>query len=112
VFTNVHDLKFDIESRDGDISLQGIGRSEPSRPRKAAHLTQTDRVVVVARLQRGRGHFPFSWLLAVHSSSASLLQAQELTMEERRGISFCQRLLQPNGLYGRSIETAFVEVLS
>src|SRR5436189_586152 len=29
VFTNVHSIRFDIESHDGDLSLQSIKRSEP-----------------------------------------------------------------------------------
>src|SRR4051812_26329180 len=33
VFTNVHSLRFDLESHDGDLSLQGIERSEPCAAR-------------------------------------------------------------------------------
>src|SRR5687768_1107533 len=40
VFSNVHTLKFDLESHDGDLSLQDIERSEPRDARNAEHLSK------------------------------------------------------------------------
>ena len=88
IFTNVHSLRFDFESHDGELSLQGIKRSNPCPARNAEYLTKKTE---------------WSWLLdcnegeiAFHSVGFSqftrrppvLNQAQKLDMEQRGGISF------------------------
>jgi len=86
VFENVYDLKFDIESHDGDMSLQGIERSDASTPRNAV-TKQTE----------------WRWLLDFNEGQMTLrsvgysqftrrppvlVRAQQLTLEQRGGVSF------------------------
>ncbi|HEX3314722.1 MAG TPA: hypothetical protein VHR72_07500 [Gemmataceae bacterium] len=88
VFTNVRDLAFDIESYDGGLSVQSFGRSEPTKPRNADYIPQ--QTEWFWRLECNEGEIT---LRSVGYSQFTrhppvLLQAQQLTFEDRGGISF------------------------
>ena len=88
VFTNVHSLGFEIELYDGGLSVLSLERSEPTKPRNADHMPQ--QVEWLWRLDCNEGEIA---LRSVGYSQftrrpPALLQAQELTFEERGGISF------------------------
>jgi hypothetical protein len=88
IFRNVHSLRFDIESHDGSLSLQGVSRSEPGLARNAEYL---------------RNPLEMSWFLDCNEGEISfrsigfsqftryppvLSHTPQLTVEERGGISF------------------------
>ena len=86
VFENVYNLKFDIESPDGDMSLQGIERSAASTPRNAV----TKHTEWRWQLDFNEGQMT---LRSVGYSQFTrrppvLVRAQQLTLEQRGGVSF------------------------
>ena len=88
VFTNVHTLRFDLESHDGDLSLQGIGRSEPCAARNAEFLTKKTEWLWLLDCNEGEIAFRSVGFSQFTRRPPVLLQAQQLTLEERGGISF------------------------
>jgi hypothetical protein len=88
VFTNVHSLRFDIESHYGDLSLQGIERSEPCPARNAEYLTKKTEWLWLFDCNEGEIAFRSLGFSQFTRRPPVLLQAQQLTLEERGGISF------------------------
>lgn len=88
VFTNVHSLKFDLESYNGDLSLQGIKRSEPCATHNAEFLTKETEWLWLLDCNEGEIAFRSVGFLQFTRRPPVLLQAQRLTLDERGGISF------------------------
>ena len=88
VFTNVHSLRCELESHDGNLWLPGIERTEHCAARNAEFLTRRQSGCGCSTATRARLLFV---QLAFRSSLVDppvLLRAQQLTLEERGGISF------------------------
>lgn len=88
VFTNVHSLRFDIESHDGDLSLQGIERSEPCSARNAECLDKKTEWLWLLDCNEGEITFRSVGFSQFTRRRPVLLQTQQLSPEERGGISF------------------------
>lgn len=88
VFTNVHDLKFDIESYNGALELQGIKRSEPGRPKNAEHISKQTEWLWLLDCIEGNVTFRSVGFSQFTRRSPVLQQALQLKLEERGGISF------------------------
>lgn len=88
VFTNVHSLRFDIESHDGGLSLQGIERSEPCPARNAEYLDKKIEWLWLFDCNEGKIAFRSVGFSQFTRRRAVLLQAQQLSLAERGGVSF------------------------
>lgn len=95
VFTNVHSLRFDIDSHNGDLSLQGVERSEPSRPRNADYIPKQTEWLWRLDCSEGEVTFRSGGYSQFTRRPPVLLQAQQLTLEERGGISFATDFARP-----------------
>jgi hypothetical protein len=88
VFTNVHSLRLDVESLDGDLSLQGIERSEPTAARNAEYLAKKTEWLWLLDCNEGEVAFHSVGFSQFTRRPPVLLQTRQLTLEERGGISF------------------------
>ena len=88
VFENVYDLKFDIESHDGDLELQGIERGEASTPRNAATIAKQTEWRWLLDFNEGQIVFRSVGFSQFTRRSPVLVPVQQFTLEERGGISF------------------------
>ena len=88
VFENVYDLKFEIESHDGDMELQGIERSEASAPRNAAAIPKQTEWRWLLGFNEGQIAFRSVGFSQFTRRPPVLVPVQQFTLEERGGISF------------------------
>jgi hypothetical protein len=88
VFTNVHSLRFDIDSHDGDLSFQCIERSEPNRPKNADYIPKQTEWLWRLDCNEGEVTFRSVGYSQFTRRPPVLLQAQQFALEERGGISF------------------------
>ena len=88
IFTNVHTLKFDIESHDGDLSLQDLKRSEPKRPINADYITKQTEWLWLLDCNEGEISFRAAGFSQFTRRHPILKNLQQFKLEERGGISF------------------------
>jgi hypothetical protein len=86
VFEDVYDLKFDIETQDGTMSLQGIERGEASAPLNAEKKQTEWRWLL--DFNEGRISFRSIGFSQFTRRPPVLVHAQKLRLEQRGGVSF------------------------
>src|SRR4051794_40935091 len=84
VFENVYDLQFDFESQDGDLTLQGIERSDASAPRNA--VTKQAEWRWLLDFNNGQANLRSIGFSQFTRRPPILVRAQHLTLEQRGGI--------------------------
>jgi len=85
-FENIYDLRFDIESHDGDISFQGIERSDPRAPRNAVEKRTEWHWLL--DLNEGQITFRSVGFSQFTRRPPIFVRSQRLTLEQRGGVSF------------------------
>jgi len=88
VFHNVYNVKFDIESLDGNLSLQRIARSQPGLARNAQFLEKQTEHSWQLECREGEIAFRSSGYSQFTRRPPVLTANQKLTLEERGKISF------------------------
>lgn len=90
VYWNVHTLKLDIESHDGDLEIQDIKRSEPCRARNSEYIAKQTEWLWLLECQQGEITFRSVGFSQFTRRSPVFQQKQKLTLECRGGISFAR----------------------
>jgi hypothetical protein len=86
VFENFYELEFDIESQGGEMSLQGIERSDPRTPRNNSEKRTEWRWLL--EFNEGQITFRSVGFSQFTRRPPLFVRSQRLTLEQRRGISF------------------------
>ena len=87
IFTNVHEIRFDVSSR-GDLEIDAFTRSDATSPRNAAYLSNKIEWVWTLQCQEGVISFRSVGFTMRLRRPAVLTSAQQLLLSERGGFSF------------------------
>lgn len=90
VFWNVHTIKFDIESHDGDLEIQNIERSEPCLARNAKYIAKQTEWLWLLECQQGEIAFRSVGFWQFTRRPPVYQRSQQLTVECRGGLSFAR----------------------